>query len=364
MKKIGCIVGLLMASFGAFSQTEIVLNEPAVIYYMPTNDLVFTIEYDEIIEQKGIFAKYAKEFLYVDAIQETKTHYNLVGIQQDIATRLDYNRPVKVVAQNELPLQYLNFTEDGLLSGYNTDKTFMPVPPTAKMNTWAADYRISDGNFPTPEEDWSNVVLPLFSETFYSMGLDNLALEARKQLLQIREMKLNVLCGEVEHSPSDGRSTELVLQEFERQERILLEAFLGKRKVIRRFKQVTYTPSETQKNAVIAKFSENSGVLEADKKGEPINLAISITKQQINKDLAYSYGDKKDPRVQPSQLFYNLPGHADIKVTYRDKQFVKTTVPLAQFGVALPLAQSLFAPNALPHIFFNPQTGNVKGIIP
>ncbi len=60
--------------------------------------------------------------------------------------------------------------------------------------------------------------------------------------------------------------------------------------------------------------------------------------------------------------YYNLPGSADYAVTYGDVVLVERTMPVAQFGIAVPLAHDLFIGTALPEIYLNIQTGNIQSI--
>jgi hypothetical protein len=63
-----------------------------------------------------------------------------------------------------------------------------------------------------------------------------------------------------------------------------------------------------------------------------------------------------------SQLYYNLPGRADLSLVYKDTQYVQATYQIAQFGVAIPIAKQLFASRRTPVIHINPQTGNILSI--
>ena len=69
---------------------------------------------------------------------------------------------------------------------------------------------------------------------------------------------------------------------------------------------------------------------------------------------------KKAPKL--SQLVYNLPGNATIEVLHKDAVLATRTVPVAQLGVDVPLAQDLFTGNDLPRIVFSEKTGNIVSI--
>ena len=64
----------------------------------------------------------------------------------------------------------------------------------------------------------------------------------------------------------------------------------------------------------------------------------------------------------PSQIYYNLPGSANIRLQYKDQTIHQCHYPIAQFGVAIPLSKELFCGKEKTTIHFNPETGNVWSI--
>ena len=103
-------------------------------------------------------------------------------------------------------------------------------------------------------------------------------------------------------------------------------------------------------------FSEKEGFTTGS--GEPITLNITARRQA--RGTARSDADKKGP--MPSQICYNLPGSANCKVIYLNETLVEHNAPIAQFGMAVPLAKDLFMGPELPHIEFDFETGNIKSI--
>jgi hypothetical protein len=72
----------------------------------------------------------------------------------------------------------------------------------------------------------------------------------------------------------------------------------------------------------------------------------------------------KKKTVVSSPLYYNLPGSADIQLDWAGTTITKVTYPVAQYGIAIPLANSLFTSKKLPAIYFNIATGNILSIQP
>ena len=71
---------------------------------------------------------------------------------------------------------------------------------------------------------------------------------------------------------------------------------------------------------------------------------------------------KQKKQALPSQLFYNLPGSAKVVVEFGNNSHTSAILPIAQFGVAVPLAQTLLLQKNTPQIYFNTQTGNILTI--
>ena len=96
---------------------------------------------------------------------------------------------------------------------------------------------------------------------------------------------------------------------------------------------------------------------------EKIEIRTEFQHQFLQPAEAQPKKNKKEPVVsEPSQIVYNLPGNANVLVTYRGQQLRSKVVPVAQFGVDVPLSKDLFTGNTLPVITFNEKTGNIVSI--
>lgn len=319
-------------------------NEMAIVYYMPENQLVFDVEYTEEVLEAGPFFLFAEKYLGTDdVIEQNQTIYHLTGVRIAVATQADYSRAYKVVPEKEMQMQLLSLTKDGLLYGYNVCQ-----PTKSHTKKIEKEERLR----PKRAE-----VMPLFEEQITAPTLQQKAEGVAKQIYRIRETRLYILSGEIDHAPADGKAMELVLKELDKQERQLTELFTGKRTIKRLHKRLTYIPSKSEEYALLY-FSEDNGITtEEDASGSPLLLTIVAHKQVKT---AGSQPDKKAP--QPSQIYYNLPGSADYAVTYQDQVLAEKSLPIAQFGVAVPLARSLFTGSVLPQIVLNTQTGNIQTI--
>lgn len=337
------LAALLLAS--SYTTAQVVQeNEAAIVYYMPKTELLITLEYDVITQTPGVFYQYASRYLGInDVITESKTQYSLTHITTRTHTSADKERAYQVVAQKGIQTQLLTLSEDGRLLGYNITYPFYNPP----VNTI------------TPPEAILPIAqpMPLLEEQLIAGTTAKMAEGAAKQIYRIRETRLNLLAGEVEHVPADGVAMKLVLEELDKREQALVDLFVGTTTKQHHSSSISYYPKENVNNEIICRFSQHSGVVDSnDLSGSPITLTSKSSKPSLYE----AEIDTKAPLL--SQIYYNLPGETTISIKYNGKQMSKGTYTIAQYGVAIPLAQDLFTGKQTPIIHIHPNTGNIQSI--
>ena len=124
--------------------------------------------------------------------------------------------------------------------------------------------------------------MPLLEEQFMAGSTAKMAEGAAKMIYRIRETRLNILAGDVEHAPADGDAMRLVLDQLAEQEQRLVELFVGKSEVEHLTHTFIYTPTQSIEREVICRLSQHSGVVgKDDLSGEPIYLTLKATKQAL-----------------------------------------------------------------------------------
>lgn len=349
MKKI--FLSIMLVAMSQMGMAQVVQeNEAAVVYYMPKNELVITLQYDIVNEEPGIFYQYAGRYLGAeDVIKESKTSYVLKSIENELVTTADTERAYKIDASLGIKEQMIALSADGRLLGYN-------VGEEAKGNEAKGESLEVKGE--RLEVKGTDKLMPLLEEQFMASSTAKMAEGAAKMIYRIREARLNLLAGEVEHVPADGEAMKQVLAEMERQEQALVELFTGKTTVSHASHSLIYTPMQSVESETLCRFSVHSGVVAADDlSGEPIYISLEATKQSLSTAVEIS---SKAPLL--SQLYYNLPGEAKVNMTYKGKQMACSTYQIAQFGVAIPVAKQWFTSKQIPVIHINPETGNILSI--
>ncbi len=346
MKKTMIILAAILMAGSQLNAQLVLENEAAMVYYMPKNELAITLHYTVVDEEPGIFYQYAKRYLGAkQVITESKRSCVLTHVSTELLTSADTQRAYKITAGQGIKEQLISLSDDGRLLGYNV--AIEEATESQLFSGKADSYSIEN-----------EVLMPLLEEQFVASSTAKMAEGAAKLIYRLRETRLNLLAGEVEHVPADGKSMELVLAELEKQEQALVELFVGKKKVSSGSKTLRYKPEECVYDAVLCRFSLHSGVVDAnDLSGEPLYISVDATQEMVQPLVEEN---SKVPAL--SQLYYNLPGEADVVLKYKGEEWMRAHYQIAQLGVAIPLAKQWFTGKDIPVIRLNPETGNILSI--
>lgn len=346
MKKTMIILAAILMAGSQLNAQLVLENEAAMVYYMPKNELAITLHYTVVDEEPGIFYQYAKRYLGAkQVITESKRSCVLTHVSTELLTSADTKRAYKITAGQGIKEQLISLSEDGRLLGYNV--AIEEATESQLFSGKAESYCIEN-----------EALMPLLEEQFVASSTAKMAEGAAKLIYRLRETRLNLLAGEVEHVPADGKSMELVLAELEKQEQALVELFVGKKKVSSGSKTLRYKPEECVYDAVLCRFSLHSGVVDAnDLSGEPLYISVDATQEMVQPLVEEN---SKAPAL--SQLYYNLPGEADVVLKYKGEEWMRAHYQIAQLGVAIPLAKQWFTGKDIPVIRLNPETGNILSI--
>ena len=344
MKRINILLVMLLWVANLMQAQLVQENETAVIYYMPKTELVITLSYERIEQEPGIFYQYAQRYLGAkDIVTEKKTTYQLSDMALSTQASADTERAYKVNAQKGYQLQLLSLTTDGRLLGYNIGDVSKDDEVKGKKREAKGERR---------EE-----LMPLLEEQFMAGSIAKMAEGAAKQIYRIRETRLNILGGDVEHVPADGQAMQLVLDELNKQEQALVALFVGTTQITQHTHTFRYLPADDVEKEVVCRISKHTGIVDKDDlSGEPVYLTLKAHKQSLR--TAYM-ADSKSPL--PSQLYYNLPGTADICLQCQTFNIAQS-VTVAQYGIAIPLAMDLFTSKQKNSIYIHPETGNILSI--
>ncbi len=329
-------------------------NEAAVVYYSPQTTVVIDFTYQVETQEAGIFAEYAEDLLgTTNAVEESKTTYALTDARILTRTVADYTRPHKVTTETGVPT-LLTINEKGLLVGYNL--------PRKEAENYASKNRSHKEECGKKKEAPIRVA-PYPEEVLKAASPLAQANAVAQQIFHLREMRMYLLSGEVEHAPADGAAMKLVLEELNEQEQALTELFVGKKSTRTLHKEISFLPDSTER---IWYFSPENGFTDAENiEALPIRVQVALQPQVYTEPLPAPVENKKKKEVTPpalSQIVYNLPGSGVVTVRYNENELAQRTIFIAQLGIDVPLSKELFSGDQLPVIEFNERTGNIESI--
>lgn len=343
------LIGAVMVT--TISAQVLKQNEAALVYYSPKTEITLDFVYTVEVQTAGQFAEYAEELLGIhDFVAESSTIYALQNVHIGTSTKADVSRAHKVSADAGIPM-LLSINDKGILKGYN-------IPYEAPQASKKHDMPKKDnGNKPI-------VVPPFMEDILKATDSANSAETVAQQIYHLRETRMFLLSGEVEHAPADGESMKHVLDELDKQEKALVELFTGKRIQRTEHRVITIVPNTEDE---LLYFSAENGFTDSDNiDADTIRVSFALHAQEwVAEDEAeVNSKSKKKGSTTPelSPIVYNLPGSADVKVVYGARTLGSRTLPVAQLGIDVPLPKSLFTGNELPIIVFNEKTGNIVSI--
>jgi len=192
------------------------------------------------------------------------------------------------------------------------------VSPTTTTTTTTT----STATWKAQEKTSVKAQLPLSEETLMATNMAKKAESVAKQIYRIRETRMNILSGDVEHMPADGKAMQLVLDELNKQEEALTSMFVGTSTIKTHRKSVTILVSDTDKaiQQPLLKFSKEQGPMDAqDKSGDVITLNIIRTTEPV---LAPVQPKKGGPVYEDKII------SSKISITYQNKIIYEKTCNL------------------------------------
>lgn len=340
MKRLFYLVAAMVCGTSMWAET-VTPEEMMMRYYMPKTEVILQLDYVETTYQPGKYAAWAYQYLGVDkAIQEDSVAYKIADLYLLTEATADTTRMYTVRPEAGAQMQLLSITPDGLLYGYNVTYTGprrQEVKKRKDKNETKTAYPAS-----TLEETVMTDSLPLQAKS------------VAKQIYQLRDNRIYLLSGDAENQPADGVSMKAILEEIDRQEKALVQLFMGSETTRTLHQELRLDPAQALEDSVLVCMGNDTirvrVVPMAQTKAEPVVVDRKAKKQ-------------KDAPT-PSQIYYNLPGTAEITVSSSARgELIHEIVPVAQLGVSVPLAQELFTnPTDRVRIRFDVNTGNILSI--
>lgn len=349
MKRVLFLLAAI-ATMHCYAQTEVSAfftgAGEGVTYYLPDTEIEITLEATCIKRIPGEFSRYADRYLRIkDAIDKADSHWELSGAA---IGKKGIPAPGKMftVKLNGSTASNLSLDEQGIIAAINT-----PIAPTKEKS--------ADTQAATPRPDAG---MYMTEEMLQATSTAKLAELTAKEIYAIRESKLAITRGNAENMPNDGQAMQLVLDELDKQERALMELFVGRTDTIRQEMRIAIRPAEEcdTTKAVLLRFSRKLGFVSKDNlAGEPVYYDIRDLKS-VRRPTAQETAKKKP--IKKQGICYCIPGRAEVDVYTRSRRLAIQEVPVAQLGTVEVLSKTLFNKNNSTRVLFDTATGGIISI--
>ena len=323
-------------------------NEYAVSYLLPQTCVDIEIETEHVVAKAGPYASYTQKYLGIQPlVTEDSDTWELIDAKAVLAgipdTEVYYNIQLK---GGSVPYIYVD--KDGILLSINAEPEASAPVDTIEQK--------SVGQENVGEMDYA---LSLTEEMLNSGSDMKMAELAAKQIYRLRESRTDLITGDSDQRP-DGDALKIMLRQIDEQERRLTAMFTGMVIRTRKTETIRWIPEKECSNLVVARISEKEGVVDKDNlSGRPLYLTMeNIVRGEEPLD------SKGNPLSLPKNaVIYNIPGRADITLTYGGRETDKQTLNLTQFGIKFGMAPSLFTDKKAPtYLILYPQTGAIRKV--
>lgn len=359
MKKILAIATLgVLASVSASAQTTQRLtankaSEYALIYSLPRTAVDITIEAELTESTPGEFYNYANRHLGIaDAIRTPGRKAAVKSVIVSTHGEPDADSKWQVQFKSGTS-PYIMLDEGGVPLTVNTDvaaaveKPALPVARAAALS-------------PLETEAARQAVT---QDMTRSSSVSKRAELAAQRVFELREMRSDLLSGQSDNTPPDGRSMQLMLDNIAAQEAALTAMFAGTTKTSTVVSTITVVPDSTDtERMVLARISPVDGIVGADNlSGAPVYLNI-----RVNSRATLPLTDKGEPKRFPKGGFaYNIPGEATVEIVYDGEVVASVPVQLSQLGVTFGIDPDVFTDKKAPSMLqLDQATGAIRLLAP
>lgn len=323
-------------------------SEYGIIYSLPTTELDITIETQHTKKTPGEFYNYARRHLAIEnAITQPSTSVEVVSVTIVPRGVADpENRWLVQFKAGYTPWMLL--TPDGRPLTINSDIVGddqvpqLPVAQPAKPTILETEYARQ----------------AMTQDMIRSSSLSKRAELAASRIFELRETRSDLISGQADNAPADGRAMQLVLDNLSKQEEALTAMFAGTEQTWTTVRTVTFSPGEEDvDNQIIARISPFDGIIDADNlAGSPLSLSFTVL--EYGELPVNEKGEEK--KFPKGGVAYQIPGSANVVVKYEGKVVAEQTVSLAQLGVTFGVDPALFSDKKAPsQLRFDPVTGGI-----
>lgn len=328
-------------------------NDYGLVYTLPKTAVDITVETETTVKARGEFANYARMRLGIDnAVTEPSTRVTVKSIT--IGTRGVPDSDNRWIAQFK-PGSTVSILldEGGIPLAINADAVDGAQPRELLK---AVPMPVSPLDKPVAQQ-------VLTQEMIRSTSLSKKAELAAQRIYELREQRNELISGNVDNMPADGASLKVALDALAEQEEALTAMFAGTTLTGTQVSTFSFVPSSHEvADSVVARISPVDGITDSDDlRGIPLTVSIRVISRG-----ELPVNDKGEAKKFPKGgVAYNIPGAAEITVSFGGKVMGTKTVDLAQLGTTFGIDPDLFTHKKTPmQATFSPITGALLSLEP
>ena len=178
-----------------------------------------------------------------------------------------------------------------------------------------------------------------------------------QEIYDIRDNRSQLVKGQADFMPKDGKQMELMLGQLDMQDRALTSLFAGVTERDTLEEVIVLCPPCEMKHELLFRFSEQLGLVDDDDmSGEPYYIDIRNLKALPATDKS---ADSKKKKAE-NGLYYNVPGKLRATIFRGNEQVTSDEFPAGQFGVVELLSGDLFNKHYGTRLWLNPLSGAIE----
>lgn len=323
-------------------------NDFGLIYSLPVTELDITIETAHSKRTPGEFYNYARRNLAItDAITEPSTTVEVRSVTITPRGVADPDNRWQVQFKSGAT-PFMLLTPEGIPLTVNTETVAQVEAPKLPEEKPAEPTILEQ---PVARQ-------AMTQDMIRSSSTSKRAELAAARIFELRDTRSDLLSGQADNPPADGKAMQLVLDNLAGQEQALTAMFAGTEQTWTTVNTVSIRPDSLGlSDEVIARISPFDGVLDADNlAGSPLTISVDIL-EGGELPLTEKGEEKRFPK---GGFAYQIPGTAMVTVKYEGKVVAQQEVSLAQLGVTFGLDPVLFSDKKAPsQLRLDPATGAI-----
>jgi len=339
-------MSVCLSALASLAQTDITpytpgLTEEGAIYFLPKTAVRITVQIEQTTYTPGEFCKYADRYLRLkDVSTMPSTSYCITAIRQEASSVADNSKAYSVRFDPKTVAANVALSDEGVLLAVNATPKPLALQPAFE---------------PAPRPEAIDPRQYMNAEILAAGSTAKMAELTALDIYEIRESRNLLVRGQADNMPQDGAQLRLMLNQLEKQDKVLTSLFAGTIRKDTTEHVVTIVPEQEIGRELVFRFSKKLGIVDNDDlAGEPYYIKVANLHTVPMPDM-----EAVKKKKEEHGIFINVPGKMKSTVFSSFGDIVTNEFPCAQFGNTELLSGALFNKRYTTHLWINPVTGGV-----